>query len=125
MVCMDYLSLESPKVGITNVLVITDHFTRFAVTIPTKDQTAFYNEFVVHYGLPAKIHTDQGANFQSELFSHLCLLTGMEKSRTSPYHPMGNGLTERFNRTLISMLRTISPNQKLEWKKHIVPLVHA
>ena len=46
MVCMDYLSLESPKVGITNVLVITDHFTRFAVTIPTKDQTAFYNEFV-------------------------------------------------------------------------------
>ena len=131
MVCMDYLSLEPTKGGITNVLVITDHFTRFAVAIPTKDQTAkttaeaFFNEFVVHYGLPAKIHTDQGANFQSELFSHLCLLTGMEKSRTSPYHPMGNGLTERFNRTLISMLRTISPNQKLEWKKHIAPLVHA
>ena len=130
MVCMDYLSLEPTKGGITNVLVITDHFTIFAVAIPTKDQTAkttaeaFFNEFVVHYGLPAKIHTDQGANFQSELFSHLCLLTGMQKSRTSPYHPMGNGLTERFNRTLISMLRTISPNQKLEWKKHIAPLVH-
>ena len=128
-----YYQSDRP-VRLTRVLVITvitDHFTRFAVAIPTKDQTAkttaeaFFNEFVEHYGLPAKIPTDQGANFQSELFSHLCLLTGMEKSRTSPYHPMGNGLTERFNRTLISMLRTISPNQKLEWKKHIAPLVHA
>ena len=79
MVCMDYLSLEPPKGGITNVLVIKDHFTIFAVGIHTKDQTAkttaeaFFNEFVVHYRLPAKIHTDQGVNFQSELFSHLCL----------------------------------------------------
>ena len=131
MVCMDYLILVPTKGGITNVLVITDHFTRVTVAIPTKDQTAkttaeaFFNGFVAHYVLPAKIHTDQGANFQSELFSHLCLLTGMEKSRTSPYHHMGNGLTGRFNRILISMFRTNSSNQNLEWKKHIAPLVHA
>ena len=131
LVCMDYLTIEPCKGGVQNILVMTDHFTKFAVAVPTRNQTAkttadvFFNHFVMPYGLPMKIHSDQGANFMSKLLQELCCLTGISKSRTTPYHPMGNGITERFNRTLIGMLGTLQPDQKANWKNHIGPLVHA
>ena len=131
MVCLDYLSLEPSKGGITNILVITDHFTKFAMAIPTRNQTAkttaeaFYNNFILHYGIPAKIHTDQGANFESQLIKELCDTLGIEKSRTSAYHPMSNGIAERFNRTLISMIGTLENEKKRDWKTHLPSLVHA
>ena len=131
LVCLDYLSLETAKGGFENVLVVTDHFTRFAVAIPTKNQTAkttsevFFNHFILKYGIPSRIHSDQGANFESEIIKELCKLTGMEKSRTTIYHPMSNGMTERFNRTLMGMLGTLEQDKKRDWTKHIAPLVYA
>lgn len=131
LVCMDYLSLEPSKGNFQHILVMTDHFTRYAVAVPTKNQSAkttaeaFFNSFVVNYGLPKRIHSDQGANFQSKLMKELCLLAGISQSRTSPYHPMGNGQCERFNRTLLSMLGTLESSQKKDWKTFVHPLVHA
>ena len=49
----------------------------------------------------------------------------MTKSRTSPYHPAGNGMTEKFNRTLLDMLGTIEPSKKSDWKNYVSPIVHA
>lgn len=131
LICIDYLTLEPSKGGIQDILVITDHFTRYAQAIPTRNQTArttaeaLFNNFIVHYGIPGRIHSDQGPSFESKLIQELCHLTGIRKSRTTPYHPMGNGLTERFNRTLISMLGTLQPRQKTNWKAYVAPLVHA
>ena len=131
LVCMDFLTLESSKGGYQHILVITDHFTRFATAIPTKNQTAkttadaLLNGFIVHYGIPKKLHSDQGANFESRLIKELCTIMGCDKSRTTPYHPMGNGMTERYNRTLLGMLGTLEPHQKADWKTHVAPLVHA
>ena len=131
MVSLDFLSLELSKGGYGNILVITDHFTRYAVAIPTRNQTArttaqaLYHQFIVHYGFPRRIHSDQGANFQSQLMSELCRLTNMSKSHTSPYHPRGNGMTERMNRTLLSMLGTLDQERKADWKEHVDFMVHA
>lgn len=131
LVCLDYLTLEPSKGNISNVLVITDHFTRFAVAIPTRNQTAkttadaLYNDFIVRYGIPARLHADQGANFESAVIKELCEIMGIKKSRTSVYHASGNGMTERFNRTLISMLGTLETDQKKNWKHYIAPLVQA
>jgi transposase InsO family protein len=131
LVCIDYLTLEMSKGGFQHILVITDHFTKYAVAIPTRNQTArttaeaLWNGFVVHYGFPYRIHSDQGANFCSKLIKELCELGGIKKSRTTPYNPAGNGLTERMNRTLLNMLGTLEPKQKQDWKSHVAPIVHA
>ena len=131
LVCMDYLSLEESKGGCSNILVITDHFTKYAVAIPTRNQTAvttakvLFDNFIVHYGFPKRLHSDQGRNFESRVVSQLCKLAGVAKSRTTPYHPMGNGVCERFNHTLLNMLGTLSDEKKVDWKAYVAPLVHA
>ncbi|KAJ8353092.1 hypothetical protein AAFF_G00109880 [Aldrovandia affinis] len=63
--------------------------------------------------------TTTRANFQSELIAELLELAGVGQSRTSPYHPMGNGGTERFNRTLGGMLRSLPPRSKHKWPQMI------
>ena len=131
LVCFDFLTLKKSKGGYQHVLVITDHFTRYTQAIPTRNMTAkttaevFFNNFAVHYGMPSLLHSDQGANFESRIMRELCQITGCKKSRTTPYHPMGNGMCERFNRTLLDMLGTLEPHQKHDWKSHIAPLVYA
>lgn len=113
------------------VLLITDHFTKYAVAVPTKNQTAkttadgLFNHFIVSFGVPCKLPSDQGGNFESDIIKELCSVMGIQKTRTAPYHPMCNGITERFNRTLISMIGTLKPDQKQDWKKYLPSLVFA
>lgn len=130
LVCMDYLSLEPDGRGTKNILVITDHFTKYAVAVPTPDQKektvakALWNNFLVHYGIPERLHNDQGRNFESAVIKNLCVLLEIKKSRTTPYHPRGNPV-ERFNRTLLAMLGTLEEVDKVKWRDHVQPLVHA
>ena len=131
LVCMDFLSLEGSKGGYENILVITDHFTRYAQAIPTRNQTTMtvakvlFDNLIVHYGFPARLHSDQGRNFESGVIKALCKVAGIKKSRTTPYHPMGNGMIVRFNQTLLNMLGTLPVEQKADWKSHVAQLVHA
>ncbi len=130
-VCMDYMSLESSKGGYNSVLLITDHFTKFSVAVPTRNQTAattakaLLNYWIYPYGIPRRLHSDQGANFASKLIKQLCDEHGIQKSRTTPYHPEGDGATERMNRTLLNMLRTLDDVQKQDWKSHLNKVLHA
>lgn len=131
LVCIDFLTLEPAKGGFQHILVLTDHFTRYAQAFPTRNMTArttaevLFNNFFVHYGFPLRLHSDQGANFVGKVVHELCQISGIRKSQTTPYHAMGNGMCERFNRTLLNMLGTLEPDQKTDWKKHVAPLVHA
>ena len=131
LVHMDYLSLEPSKGNIENVLVITDHFTRYALAYPSKTQTAqatariLWDNFICHYGFPEKFISDQGRNFESDLIKELCKIAGVKKVHTTPYHPQGNGQCERFNSTLCNMLGTLSEEQKSDWKSYLGCMTHA
>ena len=63
---LDYLCLEPGKSLDENILVVTDHFTRYAQAYVTRDQTTqmtaktLWDKFIVHYGLPKKILMDEG-----------------------------------------------------------------
>ena len=99
LVCMDFLSLEMSAGGYEHILVITDHFTRYAQAIPSRNQTAkttarlLSDSFVCHYGFPSRLHSDQGRNFESEVIKELCAIASVDKTRTTPYHPVGNART--------------------------------
>lgn len=131
LVCIDFLSLEPDSKGMNSVLVVTDHFTRYAQAFPSKNQTAqtvakiLVEKYFIHYGLPARIHSDQGRDFESCLIRDLLQLMGIRKSRTTPYHPLGDPQPERFNRTLLSMLGTLSQEKRRQWSQHVGYLVHA
>ena len=131
LVHMDYLSLEPSKGNIENVLVITDHFTRYALAYPSKTQTAqatariLWDNFICHYGFPEKFISDQGRNFESDLIKELCKIAGVQKLHTTPYHPQGNGQCERFNLTLCNMLGTLFEEEKSDWKSYLGCMTHA
>ncbi|XP_023181681.1 uncharacterized protein LOC111606158 [Xiphophorus maculatus] len=130
LICMDFLSIEPDTSNTKDILVLTDHFTKFAMAIPTPNQKArtvakcLLDNFIIYFGIPERLHTDQGSDFESKLIKELCAMIGIQKCHTTPYHPRGNPV-ERFNRTLLSMLGTLEPKQKSKWKEYVKPLVHA
>ena len=113
-----------------NVLVVQDHFTRYMRAFITKDQKArtaaklLYDEFIVVFGAPQRILSDNGAAFTAELIKELCDRFGIERSITTPYHPMGNGLVERSHQTLRRMIGKLSDPQKNNWTGHLTALIH-
>ena len=91
LVHIDYLTIESNKSEKeVNILVVTDHYTRLAQAFVMSTQTAatvaktLWDKYFMYYGIPEKILSDQGRNFESSLIMELCKLTGIKKLRTTP-----------------------------------------
>ena len=124
--------LPTSKRGNKYILVITDYFTCWVEAFSLPNQEALtvaqtvYNEWICRFGAPVAIHSDQGRNFESSMFAELCLLLGIHKTRTSPYHPQSDGLVERFNRTLRMLLTThMQEVPEDTWDDHLPPLMLA
>ena len=106
--------------GNTYLLVLTDRFSKYtkAFPIPNKETKTVAERVVtrwIHeYGEPEQIHTDQGGEFESHLMKDLWALYGINKSRTTPYHPEGNAQVERYNQTIAAMLSVLSTDYQ-DW----------
>jgi len=121
--------LEVPLLYNNNryLLVVQDYFTKWVEAIPIPDQTAqcIVSELLKLFstmGVPEIVHSDQGRNFESALLRHTLEVFGASKSHTTAYHPQGDGMVERFNRTLLQMLHSYV-DTKEDWEKYL-PLVH-
>ena len=80
---------------------------------------ALVTNFFSRFGVPYVLHTDQGRDFESHLFQHICELLGVHKTRISPYRPQCDGLVERFNRTLQQMLASYVNGHRNDWDDHL------
>ena len=104
------------------ILVMSDLFTKYAVTVALQDMTAakvanaIIDEWIMKFGAPDVIHTDQGSNFNSELMHDIFMI---EKTRTTPYHPQGNGQVERFNRVIADTLSKYCAEKPQEWDVYL------
>lgn len=121
LVCIDFWTAEDSKNRTTDVLVVTDHFTKLAHAFYCPNQTPkqvarkLWDNFFCYYGFPERIHSDQGADFERELMAALLQNSGVNKFHNTAYHPMGNGSAEQFNRTLGNMIRSLPPQAKHVW----------
>ena len=107
------------------ILVVGDYFTKWKECFPMPNMEAItvarimVNEVISRLGVPEKIHSDQGAQFESNLFSEMCKLLQIEKTRTTPYHPQSDAMVERFNRTLVKMLSMFEDDNHKNWDEQI------
>ena len=92
---------------VANVLVFQDHFMKHVLAYVTPNQTAktvakfLYQGYISIFRAPARLLSDQGANFMSSMIDEIYTLLSMKKLWTTPYHPQTNGLVERSHQTIM------------------------
>ena len=113
------------KSGNVYILMMIDQFTRWVESMPLKDETvevmarSAVDNFFSRFGLPSELHSDQGRNFMSNLFVELCERLQIARTRTTPYHPSGNGQVERKNRLLLQLIRAYLGKQQNTWDESL------
>jgi len=122
---LDYMGpLPETASGNRHILVMMDHFTKWCEAFATKDQKASTVAHILvspvfsRFGPPTIIHSDQGKNFDSTVMHEVYNIMGVKKTRTTAYHPQGDGLVERQNRTLqeiIANFVSINGNDWDQW----------
>ncbi|MEW8545559.1 MAG: reverse transcriptase domain-containing protein [Candidatus Thiodiazotropha sp.] len=125
-VATDYLGpLPLTDRGNRYILLLTDHFSKYVEILPVPDMTAevcaskILNEFISRWGCPLSIHSDQGRTYESEIFKQLCRMLEIRKTRTSARNPRANGQSERFNRTLLRMIKAYLCGEQSDWDLHL------
>ena len=131
-IAMDILGpLPATSRGNKYILVVGDYFSKWKEAYPmpnmeaTTIATFLVNEFICRFGVPQYLHTDQGRNFEASLMKEMCRLLGIKKTHTTPYHPQSDGLIERFNRTLLSMLSIAAKDDEHDWDLKLPTLLWA
>ena len=112
------------------ILTIVDYATRYPEAIPLQNIDAVtVAEALIsvfsRVGMPTEILTDMGTQFTSGVMKEVGRLLSIKQMTTTPYHPMCNGLVERFNATLKSMLKKMCSEQPKEWDRYIDALLFA
>ena len=84
------------------LLTVVDEFSRFPFAFPLRNITSSsvikcLSTLFAIFGTPGFIHSDRGTQFVSSEFQNFCRQNGVATSKTTPYHPQGNGQNERYN----------------------------
>lgn len=123
--------LPLTKEGKRYILVITDHFTKWAEAIALRDATgemiakSFVKHWLCVYGAPEYLLSDRGKNFIEGVMKHVVTILGVHKINTSAWHPQTDGMTERFNGTLVNMLAMCVNTHQKDWDSYISFVLYA
>ena len=121
---------KSPS-GSLAILCIVDSFTKWTELLVLKNLEAvslarpFVNEYCSRFGFPGEIMTDQGTNISKNLWTLICELTQIAKTRTTAFHPASNGMVERINRVTLALMRTLRQDDIKEWDTFIPHIASA
>ena len=119
--------MELPKTDKGNryVLVLQDFLTKWPLAFPMPDKKSqriaelLVNEVIPLFGVPESLLSDRGTNLRSHLMRDVCDLLGMKKLNITAHHPQCDGMVERFNRTLKTMLRKHAATFGSEWNRYL------
>ncbi|CAM4849063.1 unnamed protein product [Rotaria magnacalcarata] len=107
------------------ILVCTDYLSRYAITQATANCTAetaarfLVEKVILQYGVPKQLLTDRGTHFMSNVFEAIASRCGIHHITATRYHPQCNGLTERFNATLVDSIGTYVNQQQSDWDDYL------
>ena len=122
---VDIMELPKTKKGNQYVVVFQDFLTKWPIVFPIPDQKAIrivrllVEEIVPLFGVPEALLSDRGTNLLSHLMLDVCELLGIKKLNTTAYHPQCDGMVERFNRTLKTMLRKHADTFGNQWDRYL------
>ena len=119
---VDIIQFPCSYGGNKYAIVFMDYLTKWPEVFPVPNQTAetiarALVEVISHHGVPAKLLSDRGASFLSDVLQEVYKLLGIKKVNTSAYHPQSDGLVERFNRTVTDMLAKTVDQSGRDWDK--------
>jgi hypothetical protein len=121
------------KGGHRYIVVAIDYVTKWVEAIALIDATAvsiakyILNNIIFRHSVPKDmiLLSDQGSIFESKLVKELCNQFGIKKFRSSPYHPIGNGVVERENKSIKELLRPYTIDRQDNWDEYIPQIVFA
>ena len=110
--------------GYVGILVIMEYLSKYPYAVPIRSKTAeeIAQKFFIYismFGPPKEIISDQGREFVNKIMKEITMISGVEHRVTSSYHPRTNGLTERFNGTLIRSLKKHAEKDPEDWPNWI------
>ena len=133
---IDYIGMEvtvvtDKKPVVKNVLVVIDNFMQYVQAFVTKNHMArtiarvLHNNYFSVFGFPQCFMSDQGTEFCGKVIVAMCSLLGVEKIRTTPYHPQTNGSAERVHQTLQHMIGKLDLEKRKKWPAHLRSIIIA
>ena len=115
--------LEKSSEGFLYILTVIDSLTRFVITVPLRSKKAkevadaFFRHVIVPHGTVKTLITDSGLEFINGSFKTLADALKMRHYTTPIYHPQSNGMVERANQSIVTILRSLVAANPKTWAK--------
>ena len=128
---IDHQKICMTDSGYNQVLVMIDHFTKYAEAVPcitaSAEETCYHliNTWIARHGCPMTFQSDNGTAFVGELTKELMRRSQVAQAHSTTCHPQTNGLVERQNGTLVSMLRVYCSRYMTDWDRYLPQVMGA